>query len=329
MNKFARIDRLIEQLFAGDHLAAARLITMVENGTEARLDIMRHVYPRSGHAFIIGVTGPGGAGKSSLINQMIFQYRKRRRKVGVVAVDPSSPMSGGSFLGDRVRLSDHYRDPGVYIRSMAARGHVGGLARATCEVVRIVDALGMDVIILETLGVGQDEVEVRQIADTCLLILTPGMGDEIQAFKAGVSEIADIIVLNKGDQQGAHTAWMHLNSVVQATCVEQSEWMLRLLKTIAVSSPTDEITGLEELMSAIEQHLAFLREKRKSNGSTYNLRRLSYELEVIIKSELEELVLPTLVETILHEDYLSKALKQEIEPYSVADEILDKIRRVM
>ena len=193
------IQETVNKMLAGDRRSAARLVTAVEDQTEKSTEIMKLVYPHSGNATVIGVTGSGGSGKSSLIDALIGKFRGRGKRVGVVAVDPSSPFSGGALLGDRIRFQGHSSDDGVFIRSMGSRNYLGGLARATHDVVRIMEAMGLDLIIVETLGAGQDEVDIVHVARTCLLVLTPGMGDDIQAMKAGIMEIAHIIVLNKAD----------------------------------------------------------------------------------------------------------------------------------
>src|SRR5580704_10587391 len=193
----------IEQLRAGDVRSLARAISTVENRTQGWTDLLKALFPHSGRARIIGLTGPPGAGKSTLVDQLAHHYRKQNHTVGIIAVDPTSPYTGGAILGDRIRMQDHFSDPGIYIRSMATRGSLGGLARATADVATILDASGRDLVMIETVGVGQDEVDIVRVADVTIVILVPGMGDDVQSIKAGIMEIADIFVINKSDYEGA------------------------------------------------------------------------------------------------------------------------------
>ena len=194
---------LAERVIAGDPRAIARAISLIEDESTAGADLVRDLYPRTGRTYLIGVTGPPGAGKSTLVDRMTGELRKAGQTVGIVAVDPTSPFSGGAILGDRVRMASHFGDEGVFIRSMATRGHLGGLARATSDVALVLDAAGKDVVIIETVGVGQDEVDIVRTADVSIVVLVPGTGDEVQALKAGIMEIADIFVVNKSDRDGA------------------------------------------------------------------------------------------------------------------------------
>jgi LAO/AO transport system kinase len=225
---------MVEGLLAGERRAAARLITLVETGSEKSGALMKLIYPHTGKSTIVGITGPGGSGKSTLIDHLITRFRLSDKSVGVVAVDPSSPFSGGALLGDRIRFQKHSLDDGVYIRSMGARGYLGGLARATTDVVRIMEAMGREVIIVETLGAGQDEIDIIHIAQTCILVLTPAMGDDIQAIKAGIMEIADLIVLNKADLDGAGRCLHVLEAAIhQAVKRGEGAWVPRIIATVA------------------------------------------------------------------------------------------------
>ncbi|UCD30228.1 MAG: methylmalonyl Co-A mutase-associated GTPase MeaB [Planctomycetota bacterium] len=240
---------LVQKLLSGDRRAASRLISLVENQSDEAGDVMKLVYPHTGKSMILGITGAGGSGKSSLINQLIDRFRHRQRKVAVLAVDPSSPFSGGALLGDRIRFQKHTTDSGVYIRSMGSRGYLGGLARATTDVVRIMEAMGNDVIIIKTLGVGQDEFDIIHIAQTCILVLTPGMGDDIQAMKAGIMEISDLIVLNKADLDGADVALRTLEATLHFSSQKEDDaWSPRVIPTVAVAPRSGEIQGIDELL---------------------------------------------------------------------------------
>ncbi len=246
---------LIEAARAGDGRAAARLLRHVEDETEVGLAAWRRLFKAAGQAWVVGITGPPGVGKSTLICRLAQAYRERGLRVGVLAVDPTSPLTGGALLGDRIRMQELASDPGVYIRSLATRGAVGGVARAAGRLVSVLDALGYGVILLETVGAGQDEVEVAAIAGTTVLVLMPGQGDEIQALKAGLVEIADIIVINKADREGADQLAAQLRSVLRlgAARSEGGDWTPPIIKTVAADG-----AGVGELLSAIERHRAFL-----------------------------------------------------------------------
>src|ERR1700689_3078250 len=209
---------LIKQLRSGSPRTLARAISMVENRSPGSAELLKALFPQTGHARILGLTGPPGAGKSTLVDQLAKHYRKENRTVGIIAVDPTSPYTGGAILGDRIRMQDHFSDPGIYIRSMATRDSLGGLARATADVTTVIDASGRDLIMIETVGVGQDEVDIVRLANVTILILVPGMGDDVQTIKAGIMEIADIFVINKSDREGA----------------ERVEREIRTLKSLAI-----------------------------------------------------------------------------------------------
>lgn len=243
---------IIEGLLAGERRALARAISIVENREPMADEIMREIYPRSGSAFVLGVTGSPGVGKSTLISGLIQRFRSRNRRVGVVAVDPSSPFTGGAILGDRIRLSGGKRDPDVFFRSIANRGFVGGVSRATYEVLCLVDAAGFDVIILETVGAGQSEVEVMRMAHTVLVVLAPGLGDDIQAVKAGILEIGDVFVVNKADREGADRTVSELQMMLGLVETDRA-WDPPVIKTIANSDH-----GYDELLQAIDDHRQYL-----------------------------------------------------------------------
>jgi LAO/AO transport system kinase len=312
---------IIQKLLAGDRRAAARLISWVENQSDNAGDLMKRVYPHTGKAMILGVTGAGGAGKSSLINQLIDRFRHKNNKVGVLAVDPSSPFSGGALLGDRIRFQKHSTDSGVYIRSMGSRGYLGGLARATTDVARIMEAMGNDVIIIETLGVGQDEIDIIHIAQTCLLVLTPGMGDDIQAMKAGIMEISDLIVLNKADLDNADAALRTLEATLHFSSEkEENAWSPRVIPTVAVATKSDEIQGIDDLVEAILEHQAYL--SSNQSFAEVHAKRIEQELSLIFKDEVEKIVFTGLKGTGKRRKYIEAILSGRNDPYSVVQEVL-------
>jgi len=238
-----------KKILQGDQLAGAKLIRMLEEGDAEGLEVLKTIFPHTGKAFVLGITGPAGCGKSTLITQIIAELRKRNLRVGVVAVDPSSPLSGGAFLGDRIRMRRHTEDPGVFIRSMATRGHLGGLSKTTKEAVIVLDAMGYEVIIIETVGVGQAEVEIAGLAHTKCVVCLPGMGDEIQAMKAGLLEIADVFIVNKADQAGAENVAAQLRAMLQMGTMAEDSWHPPVHKTVALKNE-----GIVELVDAFWSH---------------------------------------------------------------------------
>jgi LAO/AO transport system kinase len=262
------LEKLVAGVRAADRRALARAISLVEDGDPLAYPLVRELYPGTGHAAIVGVTGPPGVGKSSLIGALVGLVRESERTVGVVSVDPSSPFSRGALLGDRIRLSDHFLDPGVYIRSMGTRGHLGGLAEATLQAVLLLDAAGKDVVFVETVGAGQSEVEVTGISDTVLLVLMPGSGDSVQALKAGIMEIPDVIAINKMEHPAAKTMLTEVRSIVALADPEQRPKILL----------TEALTGenVSELWSALEEHRAAL----ESDGRLDERRRKNLAAEV-------------------------------------------------
>jgi LAO/AO transport system kinase len=244
---------LVQRAREGDPRAVARLITLVEEGAESLPEVSAALTPYTGSAQVIGLTGSPGVGKSTTTNELVRALRAAGHRVGVLAVDPSSPFTGGAILGDRVRMQDHATDAGVYIRSMSSRGHLGGLAAATPQAVRVLEGAGCDVVLVETVGVGQAEVEVASLADTTLVLLAPGMGDAIQAVKAGILEIADIFVVNKADRDGADATYRDIQGMIALGERGPGDWRPQVIRTVATSA-----TGLEELIAAIEKHRDWL-----------------------------------------------------------------------
>ncbi len=305
---------LLEKLFAGNPRAVARAITKVENGADDAAAIMKEVFPRTGNALVIGITGSPGAGKSSLVDKLATFYIGKNERVGIIAVDPSSPFSGGAILGDRIRMSTLGLNKNVFIRSMATRGNLGGLSRATVDAVSILDAAGFDKIIVETVGVGQDEVEIVKTADVSVVVLVPGMGDDIQAIKAGIMEIGDVFVINKSDREGVLRTEKELESLL-TLAMRPDFWNSPIIKTVAT-----ENKGIEELSVAITSYYEF-----QQKGENSLERR-----EQIAKWRLLELLREKLLSDLLRKNGTAERLdklalevaEKKINPYSAVEELL-------
>ena len=325
--RIRNLEETVNKMLAGDRRSAARLISAVEDQTEKSAEIMKLVYPHSGKSTVIGVTGSGGGGKSSLIDRLIGKFRAEGKQVGVVAVDPSSPFSGGALLGDRIRFQSHSMDDGVFMRSMGARNYLGGLARTTNDVVRIMEAMGRDIVIVETLGAGQDEVDVIHVAQTCLLVLTPGMGDDIQAMKAGIMEIADIIVLNKADLDGAESCLRSLEATVHYGSGDgEDRWVPRVIPTVATAPAKSDVRGIDELVEAIRDHTTYLRQGSKLDR--VRERRAEQELALIFKDEVEKYIFQGLKGTGKKREYIRSILNGETNPYAVVEGVLQTFLKV-
>jgi len=303
---------LVERLLRGERRALARLLTRVEDGSAERLrEVVRLLHPHTGNAHLIGLTGSPGVGKSTLTSALVGQWRSRGKRVAVLAVDPTSPFSGGALLGDRVRMQDHALDEGVFIRSMASRGHLGGLSWATPQALLVLDAAGFDVIIVETVGVGQAEVEIASAADTTIVTVAPGMGDAIQAAKAGILEIADVFVVNKADREGANRTVSELREMQK---LGHGEWLAPILKTVAAR---DE--GIAELADAVERHAKWLDEGDR-RGSR-RLVRARVQIRELALGEVRERF-AELGEGELVERLAEAVARRETDPYSAADELV-------
>jgi LAO/AO transport system kinase len=307
-------ESLFDRIIAGDSNAVARAISKVEDGAEGVSDLMKQIFPHTGRGLIIGITGAPGAGKSTLVDKLAGHYRKGGEKVGIVAVDPSSPFSGGAILGDRIRMQTLALDKGVFIRSMATRGNLGGLARATVEAVAILDAAGYEKIIVETVGVGQDEIEIAKTADVCVVVLVPGMGDDVQTMKAGIMEIGDVLVINKADRDGVLRTEKELEALLSLSG-RLDEWQPLIVKTVAIDNK-----GIDELATAI----ARTREAQQTADVGSDRKRAIARWR-ILELLRERLVADTLsgdsaVEKLdrLAEDVASK----QRDPYSAVEELL-------
>ena len=307
---------LAQELIKGNHKAIARAISLAENNRSAAQEMMKKIFPRTGKSLVVGVTGSPGSGKSTLVDQMVVHLRKTGKKIGIVAVDPSSPFTGGAILGDRIRMMRHSTDPEVFIRSMAARGHLGGLAKATGEAIAILEAAGKDFILVETIGVGQDEVEVVKLADIVLVILIPGAGDEIQAFKAGIMEIADIFVLNKADSPGAEKTEKQIQAMLDLGF--EGETMPPVVKTVAT-----EGEGVEPLVKEIDK---LVESKSQEFIDSRKKRLISWMLRDIISEKIYQAVSQNIPDSEF-ENLVEKIFKREIDPYTVADEIVGRLKK--
>lgn len=305
---------LVDQARAGRARAVGRLISLVEDASPLLREVTRALVPYTGHAAVVGITGSPGVGKSTSTSALVTAYRSRGARVGVLAVDPSSPFSGGALLGDRIRMQEHATDPGVFIRSMASRGHLGGLSWATPQALRVLDGAGCDVVLIETVGVGQSEVEVAGAADTTLVLLAPGMGDGIQAAKAGILEIGDVYVVNKADRDGAHQVVRELRSMIGLGERTPDAWKPPIVSTVASRGE-----GTEDVVDAIERHRAWL----ASSGELHRRRlaRLRGEIEAIALTELRTRFGNLSGDTRLSAQ-AARVLAGETDPYTAADEIL-------
>jgi LAO/AO transport system kinase len=309
---------LAERVLAGDARAIARAISLIEDDMPVAADLVRRVFAHTGRAHLVGVTGAPGAGKSTLVDRMTTAIRQSGQTVGIVAVDPTSPFSGGAILGDRVRMQAHAGDPGVFIRSMATRGHLGGLAHATGEVALVLDASGRDVVLIETVGVGQDEVEIVRTADVTIVTLVPGTGDDVQALKAGIMEIADIFVVNKADREGADRTVASIEAMLSLQTYDAAAWRPPVVTTEAISGK-----GVAELLAAVarfEAHPRPNREGRRRARAEWRMRELlgrrfleHVERHVLAPNELAEI--------------LERIAGRQIDPYTAVDDILRRAVR--
>lgn len=309
------MNKLLERALAGDTRSIGRLISLVEADSPASKEIMKTVYPKTGGAQVIGITGSPGAGKSTFVNRLIAQFRAEGKQVGVIAIDPSSPFTGGAILGDRLRMQDHAIEEGVFIRSMGSRGNLGGVSRGTHEGALILDACGFDVVIIETVGVGQSEVDIVKIADTVCLILTPGMGDDVQIMKAGIMEIADVFVVNKADNEGADKVAADVQ--VMLKMIGEREW----IPPVALVS-SNKNTGVDEVREIIKRHGDYLRSSEE--GKRRRWSQLEMEVEAILRGEISQLVENAWKER-KSDEVMEDLSSRRANPYTLAGEIMHKV----
>jgi LAO/AO transport system kinase len=302
---------LASAILSGDARAVARGISLVERGADDGAFLVREIFPRSGGAFLVGVTGAPGAGKSTLVDALISQWRKAGSTVGVIAVDPTSPFTGGAMLGDRVRMQTHAQDTGVFIRSMATRGHLGGLARATADAALVLDAAGKHVVAIETVGVGQDEVEVVGTADISVVVLVPGMGDDVQTLKAGVMEIADIFVVNKSDREGADRTVSEIESLLALHTYNEGEWRPPIVRTQATTG-----AGVADLIDGIERF-----RDQPARVEARRRARAAGQLRAILTGRLTRQVESRLT-AVEMEQLVDRIVARTLDPYTAADEVL-------
>jgi LAO/AO transport system kinase len=313
------VERLVEGVRQGDRRALARAITLIESSDPAAYDLVRELYPETGKAYAIGVTGPPGVGKSSLISALVRHVREREATVGVISVDPSSPFTRGALLGDRIRLADHFLDPEVFIRSMGTRGHLGGLAEATLQAALLLDAAGKDLLFLETVGAGQSEVEIISIADTVLLVLMPGSGDSIQALKAGIMEIPDVIAVNKRDHPAAKTMVNEVRSILALDTDEG--WHPPIVLTEAVKGE-----GIDELWGKIDEHRAYL----EDNGllAERRARNLAGEVFAVASARAKGHLEQAVGDDPELRRLLDAVQRRELDPLTAVRDILEKVFKI-
>ncbi len=307
---------LVEKILQRDARSAARLMTMIENGAAEAITALKALYPHTGKAFVVGVTGPPGSGKSTLTDGITAELRRLGKTVGIVAVDPTSPFTGGAILADRIRMQRHSLDADVFIRSMATRGHLGGLARATNDVVDVLDAAGKDYILIETVGVGQDEVEVVRAAHTSIVVAVPGLGDDIQVIKAGIMEIGDLFVVNKADRDGADRTAMEIEMMLHLG-MTSGGWQPKVLRTVAIKGE-----GVAELTRAILEHQAFL--EKDTGHRQKGKERSQWVFHELLQERVTARVLEKAAGNGTLERLIERIAARETDPHSAVEEVLRK-----
>jgi LAO/AO transport system kinase len=304
-----------KKVLQGDQLAGGRLIRMLEEGAPEGIACLKAIFPHTGNAFVLGITGPAGSGKSTLVAHIIAEFRKRDLKVGVVAVDPSSPLSGGAFLGDRLRMRQHTEDEGVFIRSMATRGHLGGLSRTTRETVMVLDAMGYDVVIIETVGVGQDEVEIADFAHTTAIVSIPGLGDDIQTMKAGLLEVGDVFIVNKADRPGADDEVTRLESMLEMGTVPEDGWKPPVLQTVAVKGE-----GIAQLVDAFLRHRQF--QMDSGQFKAHNSEQTFRFVRSLVMEMAADKIFENAEDSAAYQKLLGNLDKRKIDPFTAAEKLV-------
>lgn len=315
----------VERILGGDIRAAAKLIRDIDDGIASSKEVLKALYPHTGRAYVVGISGFPGVGKSTLVDQMIYAYRAAGRSLGVIAVDPTSPFSGGAILGDRVRMQRHGTDPDVFIRSLATRGHFGGLSRSTHSVIDVMDAMGKDIVLVETVGVGQDEVDIVTTAHTTIIALIPGMGDDIQAIKAGILEVADIFVINKAKREGLEKTINDLQTMLDMSRHDKGghSWRPGIVPTEAI-----ENQGVRELLSEIERHRAFLFGHGQGNLEQHLRAKASRDLKDTIAETVVKTVMRDLESSGTFEHMVDDLVAKRADPFTLCDRIVqNRIKR--
>lgn len=309
----------VQKILAGDLRTVARLIRDIDDGLSEARGLLKELYPHTGKAYVIGITGSPGVGKSTLVDRMIQYLRGQGKTVGVLAVDPTSPFSGGAILGDRIRMQRHSTDEGVFIRSMATRGHFGGLTPSTRGAISVLDAMGKDYILVETVGVGQDEIEIVRAAHTTLIIVIPGMGDDIQAIKAGILEVGDVFVINKAEREGVQKTRQELMMMIEMDKERNTKggWKPSIFLTEAVKNQ-----GIEDLMKGIEEHREFLLKKDRGYLEKFQYDRARMELFDLVKQDVIQVIMEHLSRTGQWESFIQDLIHKRTDPYSLSEEII-------
>ena len=319
MSSNSPVQDLVKRVCAGELRALARAISVVEDRNAESTELLKALFPFSGNAVLIGLTGSPGAGKSTLVDQIAREYRKQAKTIGIIAVDPSSPFSGGAILGDRIRMQSHYADQGIYIRSMATRGSLGGLPRTTADVATVLDASRRDLVVIETVGVGQDEVDIVTLADVTVVLLVPGMGDDVQTIKAGIMEIADVFVINKSDREGAERVEREIRAM-QSLAMRQDNWTPPIVKTVASDG-----TGVPEVLQAIESYRAYLAKSgRGQHRRVVNWRKRITEM---LRDALFQRVVTDYLGDGEAERFAIEVAEHKRDPYSLVEDLVKEVGR--